>query len=240
MVSCGRCIWRACAALACAQSHRRRHRPGGLAQLRPAQVDVSPLRRRVRARARPRRASRDIRGVGELSGGGDARRGGGRVPVCRARHGSDAELQGAQSLDVVKSARRAHVRGAHRAERRRRRVSGRAGPRRSGTRPPRARTAQRCVFPLCPGGCGGRSARCAQRGDSGSRAGRRDRRPVGDAASRSLRHPSRQRQPPGSLREDFGILAAAVKRIGREIVASGRLPAAALFQETPQTPPGRA
>jgi aromatic-L-amino-acid/L-tryptophan decarboxylase len=43
-----------------------------------------------------------------------------------------------------------------------------------------------------------------------------------------------------SRREDFAILASAVKRIGREIVASGRPAAGVLSPETPRTEPGRA
>jgi glutamate/tyrosine decarboxylase-like PLP-dependent enzyme len=43
-----------------------------------------------------------------------------------------------------------------------------------------------------------------------------------------------------SRREDFGILAEAVKRIGREIVASGRPATGGPSPETPRTQPGRA
>jgi aromatic-L-amino-acid/L-tryptophan decarboxylase len=43
-----------------------------------------------------------------------------------------------------------------------------------------------------------------------------------------------------SRREDFGMLAEAVKRIGREIVASGRPATGGPSPETPRTQPGRA
>jgi aromatic-L-amino-acid decarboxylase len=43
-----------------------------------------------------------------------------------------------------------------------------------------------------------------------------------------------------SRREDFAILTEAVKRIGREIVASGRPATGDLFPEMPRTQPGRA